>query len=128
MKIRTDHNGIVLPPRKKKKKPTTQNDIFEMPDQNKYTGPKTVPATSVAAYNESATQKKMSSGVAVARNLVRKFPDRTAYELLNYSQTFTDIYDLRRYLSELKKEGGAYNPKERVCTVAKRKTFTWRLV
>lgn len=126
--LRVDHNGIVLPKKQRKKKSnSSQTDIFSMPPQDKYTGPKSVPATSVSAYREKETQKKTIAGIDIARNLVRKFPDCTAYELLKVSRTFTDIYDLRRYLSALKKDNGAYNPTERTCTVVGRKTFTWRI-
>jgi len=127
--LKTDFNGIIIPRKKKKKRSVdeTQEWLFDAGVQSKYPGPKTVPHTSLSAYNEIGTHKKMSGGVAIAKNLLRRFPDKTAYELLNLSQTFTDIYDLRRYLSSLKKDGVAYNPAERMCAVARRKTFTWRL-
>jgi len=126
--LKTDLNGRVVPPKRKKKRSTPQNDLFNMPDQKKYTGPKNVPATSRAAYNEPGTKKRISNGAFVAENLLRKFPGKTAYELLALSETFTDIYVLRRYLSGLKRDGDAHNPSERICTVAARKTYTWRLV
>lgn len=130
MNLKTDHMGVVLQPKRKKKRRAdkAQEDIFGMPVQDKYPGPRNVPSTSAAAYHESGTQKKMSGGIEIAKNLVRKFPNHTAYELLGLSQTFTDIYDLRRYLSALKRENIAYNPRERTCNVVMRKTFTWRLV
>jgi len=110
------------------KKDENQKDLLDMPDQNKYSGPRNVPATSAAAYRERGTQKKISDGIVVAKNLVRKFPGKTAYELLRLSETFTDIYVLRRYLTALKKDGDACNPDERKCSVVNRKTYTWRLV
>lgn len=105
-----------------------QTNMFNMPDQKKYTGPKTVPNTSIQAFNEAGTKKSMEGGVKKAFNLLRKAPGRTAYELFQMTSDFPTIYDLRRYLSELKNRKRAWNPEERMCKVAKRKTFTWRLV
>ena len=116
---------------KNKKKPLTnpnQTDLLSMPKQDKYSGPKNVPATSTAVYHSAVVQKKLSGNLSVAKNLVRLFPDKTAWELLHKSSTFTDIFILRRFLSKLKADGIAYNPSERVCNVVNRKTFVWRLV
>jgi len=52
--MKTDFYGVVLPDRKKSKKKKFEGtlDLFNMPDQNKYPGPKHVPDTSVSAYRE----------------------------------------------------------------------------
>jgi len=130
MTLRTDLNGKVLPPKRKKKRPANkiQEDIFNTPVQNKYPGPKNVPATSISAYNETTTQAKLKGGNLKALDLVKKFPARTAYELLEGSVDFQTIYDLRRCLSSLKKDGHVFNPSERMCNIQGRSMFTWRLI
>lgn len=103
-------------------------DLFGMPKQDKYSGPKNVPSTSREAYHSPVVQKKLSDNLSTAKHLVRLFPDKTAWELLQESKTFTDIFILRRFLSKLKAKNIAFNPLERKCNVVNRKTFVWRLV
>lgn len=116
--------------RKLKKKSTDKDqvDLFNMPDQKKYSGPKNVPPSSKEAYKVIAKEPTYSHRLSIAKNLVTKFPNETAHELLASSKTFDDIYDLRRLLSKLKSVGRIFNPSERKCKVVKRKCYTWRIV
>ncbi len=127
---KTDFDGKYLAKRQKKQNRDTpeidQEDMFKPPIK-KYRGPKYVPNTSKEAYHSEGVQKNLPKKMYIAQNLVRKFPGKTAHELLGVSQTFTDIYDLRRLLSALKKEDIAYNPSERKCNIVQKKTFTWAL-
>ena len=114
--------------RKKKVKKADPNQInaFGLPDQKKYTGPKTVPPTSIAAHNISKNSSdKMDKR---AYNLVSKSPNRTAWELFSMSIDFRDVYDLRRCLSRLKELNKLFNPLERKCRIKDTKMYTWRIV
>lgn len=121
-----DHKRMSRP--RKKAVDKDQIDLFSMPPQDKYPGPKNVPSTSRETYHSPVVQKKLSDNLATAKHLVRLFPDKTAWELLHESKTFTDIFILRRFLSKLKADNLAFNPLERQCNVVNRKTFVWRLV